>query len=40
MLLHSSGDMGPCAWESTLPGLCVRQNLGELGEWTCFGFGE
>ena len=22
------------------PGLCVRQNLGELGEWTCFGFGE
>ena len=22
------------------PGLCVRQNFGELGEWTCFGFGE
>ena len=21
-------------------GLCVRQNFGELGEWTCFGFGE
>ena len=29
----------PCP-RCPIAGLCVRQNLGKLGEWTCFGFGE
>ena len=39
-LFADSDECSTDASDTCKAGLCVRQNFGELGEWTCFGFGE